>query len=64
MPKIKTNRSCAKRFSLKPSGKIKRSQANKNHILTKKAPNRKRNLRRGTYVHPTLEKNILRTLGH
>ena len=45
MPKIKTNRGAAKRFSKTGSGKIKRRQSFKNHILTKKSAKRKRHLR-------------------
>ncbi len=45
MPKIKSVRSAAKRFKVTGSGKLKRAQANKRHILTKKAPKRKRHLR-------------------
>ena len=36
MPKIKTHRGAAKRFSFTKSGKIKRGKAYKSHILTKK----------------------------
>ena len=36
MPKIKTNRGAAKRFKTTGSGKIVRSKAFGNHILTKK----------------------------
>jgi large subunit ribosomal protein L35 len=45
MPKMKTHRGSAKRFSRTGSGKIKRNQANKNHILTSKTTKRKRQLR-------------------
>jgi len=41
MPKMKTKRAAMKRFSLTGSGKIKRSKANKRHILTKKTRKRK-----------------------
>jgi large subunit ribosomal protein L35 len=58
MPKIKTHRGAAKRFSLTKSGKIKRAKAYKSHILNKKSTKRKRNLRQGTYVDATEEKNI------
>ena len=58
MPKIKTHRGAAKRFSLTKSGKIKRAKAYKRHILNKKSTKRKRNLRQGTYVDSTEEKNI------
>ena len=44
MPKIKTHRGAAKRFRLTATGKIKRSQAYKRHILTKKTTARKRKL--------------------
>ena len=44
MPKIKTHRGAAKRFKLTGTGKIKRSQAYKRHMLTKKTTSRKRKL--------------------
>ncbi len=50
MPKIKTHRGAAKRFSLTGTGKVKRSKANKSHILTKKTTKRKRNLRKRAYA--------------
>lgn len=45
MPKIKTNRGAAKRFKRTATGKIKRRQSFKSHILTKKSAKRKRHLR-------------------
>ena len=45
MPKMKTKRGAAKRFRVRPSGGIKRSQAFKRHILTKKTTKNKRQLR-------------------
>ena len=50
MPKQKTHRGAAKRFSLTKTGKIKRSQAYKSHILTKKPTKRTRNLRKAALV--------------
>ena len=35
MPKLKTNRAAAKRFKKTATGKIKRTVAGKQHILTK-----------------------------
>jgi large subunit ribosomal protein L35 len=58
MPKIKTHRGAAKRFSLTKSGKVKRGKAYKSHILNKKSTKRKRNLRKGTYIAAVEEKNI------
>jgi len=45
MPKLKSNRGAAKRFTQTASGKFKRSQGYMNHILTKKSTKRKRHLR-------------------
>ena len=50
MPKMKTVSAAKKRFKLTPSGKIKRAQAYKNHILTKKTKKQKRGLTKTTYV--------------
>ena len=58
MPKIKTNRGAAKRFRKTGSGKIRRNKAFTSHILTKKSTKRKRDLRQGTLVHKSDEKNI------
>ncbi|MBS1652010.1 MAG: 50S ribosomal protein L35 [Bacteroidetes bacterium] len=51
MPKVKTNSSAKKRFSVTGSGKIKRKHAFKRHILTKKSKVRKRNLTKDGMVH-------------
>ena len=50
MPKLKTHRGAAKRFKRTASGKFKRAKAFKSHILTKKAPGRKRGLAKSTLV--------------
>ena len=50
MPKIKTHRASAKRFSLTKSGKVKLKHAYKSLILNKKSTKRKRNLRKGGYA--------------
>ncbi|GJM43241.1 MAG: 50S ribosomal protein L35 [Gemmatimonadota bacterium] len=46
MPKMKTNRSAAKRFTKTGSGKLKHKKGFKNHILTKKSAKRIRQLRK------------------
>ncbi len=48
--KLKSKRGAVKRFKLTASGKIKRHKSMKRHILTKKAPGRKRALRKSTLV--------------
>jgi large subunit ribosomal protein L35 len=45
MPKLKSNRGAAKRFRAKGNGGFKRGQSHRRHILTKKSPKRKRQLR-------------------
>lgn len=50
MPKIKTRRAAAKRFKVTGTGEFKRAKAFKSHILEKKSPARKRNLRKATVV--------------
>jgi large subunit ribosomal protein L35 len=62
MPKMKTHRGAAKRFKKTGSGKLKRSQAMTSHILTKKSPKRKRQLRATTMVAKSDEKRIKRLL--
>ncbi len=53
MPKQKTKRAAMKRFTVTGTGKIKRSRANKRHILTKKSSKRKRLLGAPAMVHET-----------
>jgi len=62
MPKIKTNRSAAKRFKKTGTGKIKRRKPLKSHILTKKTTKRKRNLRKGALVHKSDEGRVNRMI--
>jgi large subunit ribosomal protein L35 len=45
MPKMKTKKSAAKRYSFTGTGKVKYKKQNLRHILTKKSTKRKRNLR-------------------
>jgi large subunit ribosomal protein L35 len=51
MPKMKTKKSAAKRFRVRAGGTIKRGQAFKRHILTKKTTKNKRHLRGAVSVH-------------
>ena len=63
MPKMKTKRAASKRFKKLGSGALKRWHANHSHILTKKSPKRKRNLRRPTTIATNGEaKNIKRLI--
>ncbi|HXM82175.1 MAG TPA: 50S ribosomal protein L35 [Burkholderiales bacterium] len=58
MPKMKSKRSAAKRFKVRPGGSIKRSHAYMRHILTKKSTKRKRHLRGTTNVDQTNKRQI------
>jgi large subunit ribosomal protein L35 len=58
MPKIKTNRSAAKRFKVTGTGKLKRNKAYKRHILTKKSAKTKRNLRHAVITDETNVANM------
>ncbi len=51
MPKMKTKSSAKKRFRVRPGGTVKRGQAFKRHILTKKSTKNKRQLRGAVHVH-------------
>ena len=53
MPKMKTKSSAKKRFRVRPGGTVKRGQAFKRHILTKKTTKTKRQLRGATDVNAT-----------
>ncbi len=53
MPKMKTKKSAAKRFRVRAGGTVKRGQAFKRHILTKKTTKNKRQLRGSAEVHST-----------
>ncbi len=62
MPKIKTNRGAAKRFSRTGSGKFKHRQSHRSHILTKKSTKRKRHLRGIIAIHDHDQKAIAQML--
>ncbi len=51
MPKMKTKSGAKKRFRVRGNGSMKRSQAFKRHILTKKTTKSKRQLRGTTGIH-------------
>ncbi|GHV58786.1 50S ribosomal protein L35 [Campylobacterota bacterium] len=61
MPKMKTKRAAAKRFSVKKNV-IKRGSAFRSHILTKKSRKTKRTLRSSQYVHGTNVAGVKRML--
>ena len=62
MPKMKTRKSVAKRFRFTGTGKIRRAQANRRHLLSHRSSKRKRHLGKGELVSPSEEKKIQRLL--
>ena len=58
MPKMKTRKSAARRFSKTGTGKIKRNKAYRNHFMTKKSSKQKANLRKGGLVSSADNKRV------
>lgn len=62
MPKLKTNRSAKKRFKVTKSGKVKRTQAGKSHLMVGTKRKTVRNLRGRTLVAKADLKAVRRML--
>lgn len=62
MPKLKTNRGAAKRFTRTASGRFKHRQSHRNHILTKKSAKRIRKLRAMQLIDKSDEKSLAQLL--
>jgi large subunit ribosomal protein L35 len=63
MPKMKTHKASRKRFRVTASGKLKRRQAGKKHLLSHKTGKRKRQLR-GTVIDDNkLSKKYIKMMG-
>ena len=60
MPKLKTHRGAAKRFSRTASGKMVRQHSHTRHILTKKTTKRKRKLDQDVLVAPSDQARVRR----
>ena len=58
MSKMKTKKSASKRFRVRPGGTVKRGQAYKRHILTKKTTRNKRHLPGAVDVHEADTRSI------
>lgn len=62
MPKMKSNKSAAKRFDVTGTGKFRRRRQNLRHILTKKSAKRKRALGQPAIVDSANERSLRRML--
>jgi large subunit ribosomal protein L35 len=63
MPKMKTDRGAAKRFKVTGSGKLRRRQAMRSHILEKKPSKRTRRLASEVDVARADVREVRRLLG-
>jgi large subunit ribosomal protein L35 len=63
MPKQKTDRGAAKRFKVTGTGKLRRRQAMRSHLLEKKSSSRVRRLSNETNVAPGDVGAVKRMLG-
>ena len=63
MPKMKTHSGAKKRFKLTGSGKLRREQANRRHLLEGKTTTRTRRLAADVDVSPADAKKVKRMLG-
>lgn len=63
MPKMKTHSGASKRFKVTGSGKIKKNNAFKRHLLESKSPKRKRGLRKAEIISHGDECRVKRMLG-
>ncbi|MBI4441771.1 MAG: 50S ribosomal protein L35 [Acidobacteria bacterium] len=62
MPKLKTHRGAAKRFSRTATGKMVRQHSHARHILTKKTSKRKRKLDQDALVAASDQHRVRRML--
>jgi large subunit ribosomal protein L35 len=62
VPKIKTLRGAAKRFKVTGTGKVRRYQSSKSHLLTGKPRRRKRPLRQPALVSAADARRIKRLI--
>ncbi len=63
MPKMKTDRGAAKRVKITGSGRLRRRQQMRSHLLEKKNSVRTRRLARETDFAPGDERRVKRMLG-
>ena len=63
MPKLKTNKAAKKRYSLTATGKVKRTTANRRHLLANKTKRQKMTARvQDGIASKTCENNIKKLL--
>jgi large subunit ribosomal protein L35 len=63
MPKMKTHKGAKARIKITGSGRLRRRQQNRGHIMEKKSSTRTRRLSNEVEIHSGDEKRIKRMLG-
>jgi len=63
MPKMKTNKSVAKRIKITGTGKLRRHKAGTGHLKSRKSPGRLRRFRKEADVSPGFTRQAKRLLG-
>ncbi len=63
MPKMKTDTGAKKRIKITGTGRLRRRQAFRGHLMETKSSTRTRRLGREADIAPGIEKNIKRMLG-
>jgi len=63
MPKMKTHKGSKKRFRVTATGKLKRRQAGKKHLLSHKTGKRKRHLREAVMQETKLAAKYIKMMG-
>ena len=63
MPKMKTHKGTAKRIKITSTGKLTRSRAFGNHMLSKKSKSRKRVINTSATITGSTAKNVKKALG-
>jgi len=62
VPKQKTHRGAAKRFKITAKGKVKYKKSFAGHLMSSKSGNRKRGLRKATFIVGSVATKIKRSL--
>ena len=62
MPKLKTNKAAKKRYSITATGKVKRTSANRRHLLANKTKRQKLSSRASEYADKSCKNTIKKLL--
>ena len=63
MPKLKTNKAAKKRYSITATGKVKRTEANRRHLLANKTSRQRKSGKiQNAYADKTCENTIKKLL--